>query len=901
MSDRLPRSNSQSQLPNYGQGQSDNKKDVGKKKDGAPAQSDKNTGQGHSDKNKAAPQMKSKEEKKVKAPSESNSDDGGVEYGANFANIMFGGKQDERVEINTFERMFLGAKPSQAAQKFKNENESSSEDDVMPHQAKMPKSPRQQQSTAKEKNTNPKVPNLSLQNLGNAFKGLASDRKEMTISPRKTRRETTSTTTTTTSTGAPSWMPASPRAVSHPVQSSNPQASTPTMSTTATATATTTTTKNTNTTTTTTTLAKSIAKSMPSVEKTTTSTPRGFFDLLPEREKNKKIKGEKQKGFDLNTKFPGSAITQSDKKMTVRFPASMLTESARDTIGLALSGQTPTGDQLAELIICIESQGYTSQIDKGKVSTIYRGASTVGDFEVGGDDDQEKTKADINIVNLVQNELLTKHLDVKKIQQIVKKLATQYKDIAPQVPPELGELDPKTLRKNEFFANLIKPLTDLFFDELFGKEMKLSSSGFTPEFRNFLKGIDAGIVKWANAVGNVDQDLLIRLRKSALAGYINTRGIAPIVYATLLGKPIAATPSTASVQTEKEAEKFKSAKLDILNRYLATVINHQIDEFYFDIMSHTKDQGEGQEKKLRAYGKAHALMGKKTGFTSARSTKDFSAELTDPESPRKAENSRQQKKLERESQEQKNKRYGIRSKEISKFIKNSGIKSPDSNFLRYLRDYLSKEPRENYKKFLEAKAEYILVALDKYIKNNPNKLKNETNFVDSFRAELLAVAAQAKNTRLAEQKANSASVAQTINPTVTQTQTTQLAATTSLSPAQKNIANDEGGQGNDDLSVFSEELALEELAKSSLEESVSEESIDDEAIQGKPSDSSSSSETLAQEDLTKSPFDDSVAESPTAEEVRPNVPGNSAAALERIKQAGLMESPFDDGDSSSSQ
>jgi hypothetical protein len=66
MSDRLPRSNSQSQLPNYGQGQSDNKKDVGKKKDGAPAQSDKNTGQAHSDKNKAAPKMKSKEEKKVK-------------------------------------------------------------------------------------------------------------------------------------------------------------------------------------------------------------------------------------------------------------------------------------------------------------------------------------------------------------------------------------------------------------------------------------------------------------------------------------------------------------------------------------------------------------------------------------------------------------------------------------------------------------------------------------------------------------------------------------------------------------------------------------------------------------------------------------------------------------------
>ena len=833
MSDRFPRSYSQSPLPTYGQDKPEEKNtNVGTGNQNASTQSDKNASRGNGENKQTKPQLKSKEEKRGEDLSGSQSEDPGP-------------------SPDVFGQLFFGAKSS-AQKKF---DESSSEED------QAPSSPRQQQSTAKEKNTNPKVPKLSLQNLGNALKGLASDRKEMTISPRKTRRETTSTTTT--STGAPSWMPASPRAVSQSVQSSNPQASTLTMSTTATATATTTTTKNTNTTTTTTTLAKSIAKSMPSVEKTTTSTPRGFFDLLPEREKNKKIKGEKQKGFDLNTKFPGSVITQSDKKMTVRFPASMLTESARDTIGLALSGQTPTGDQLAELIICIESQGYTSQIDKGKVSTIYRGASTVGDFEVGGDDDQEKTKADINIVNLVQHELLTKHLDVKQIQKIVKTLTIQYKDIAPQVPPELGELDPKSLRKNEFFENLIKPLTDFFFDELFGKEMKLSSSGFTPEFRNFLKGIDAGIVKWANAVGNVDQDLLIRLRKSALAGYINTRGIAPIVYATLLGKPIAATPSTASVQTEKEAEKFKSAKLDILNRYLATVINHQIDEFYFDIMSHTEDQDEGQKTRLKAYGNAHALMGKKTRLTSARSTKDFSTELTTPLSPRKAENSRQQKKLERESQAQKDKRHGIRSKEISNFLKDSGIKSLDSNFLRYLRDYLSKEPRENYKKFLEAKAEYILVVLDKYIKNNPNKLKNEKNFVQEFRKELLVVVDQEKNARLSKKNANSVSVAQTTTSTATQTQITQVDDSSSLLPSQTNIADDDDGQSSGNSLGASEELAPEELAKSSLEEPLPEE--------------------------------------PTAEEATANVPGNSAAALERIKQAGLMESPFNDRNSSSSQ
>lgn len=167
MSDRLPRSNSQSHLPNYGQGQPDDKsKDVAKKKDGAPSQSDKHTGQGYADKNKAAPQMKSKEEKKVKAPSESDSDDGGK-------------------APDTFGRLFLGKGASAAARKFGDSDESSSEDGVEQTKSNTLKSPRQQQSTGQEKNTKKNVPKLSLKNLGNALAGLASDRREMTVSPRK--------------------------------------------------------------------------------------------------------------------------------------------------------------------------------------------------------------------------------------------------------------------------------------------------------------------------------------------------------------------------------------------------------------------------------------------------------------------------------------------------------------------------------------------------------------------------------------------------------------------------------------------------------------------------------------------------------------------------------------------
>jgi len=171
MTDRLPRSNSQSQLPNYGQGQSDNKKDVGKKKDGAPAQSDKNTGQGNSDNNKAAPKMKSKEEKKVKATSESD-------------------PVDEVKVPDTFGRLFLGKGASAVAKKYGDIDETSSEDTAGQSEGKKLKSPRQQQSDNKEKTENNKVPKLILKNIGNAIASIASDRREMTISPRKPKRET---------------------------------------------------------------------------------------------------------------------------------------------------------------------------------------------------------------------------------------------------------------------------------------------------------------------------------------------------------------------------------------------------------------------------------------------------------------------------------------------------------------------------------------------------------------------------------------------------------------------------------------------------------------------------------------------------------------------------------------
>jgi hypothetical protein len=700
--------------------------------------------------------------------------------------------------------MFLNAKPSQAAVDFRKEEESFSLDGAAQNESKTLKSPRQQQSEPKEKTANNKVPRLPLHNLGNAPANPPSDRPEITVSPRQTTKDKKDFNSS-----EKEWIA---------ITNTYP---TPRGTTTSTSTSATTTT---------------ISQSTPRGEKNTLSTPRSFLNLLTGKKKTKTTSEEKQGGSISKAKVSEIKATESVKKTTLTptAMASVLTASAREAIDCALRGEAPTGDQLAELVMCTNSRGYTKPIIDGEVKTILRGSLVIGDFEVKNNGGTEKIN--INIVELVQKALIESHLDTEKLQRVINKTVLMYKEIAPNLPPEIERMSPKDLRKNEVFVKLMKPLTNLFLHEIFGEEMKLSKSSFSKEFRNFLSSIDAGVVRWANVIGNVDPDLLFRLRKSAIAAYINTRGIQPTVNATLKGMPLEVLTSPRSGSNSFDEKKFESEKLGTLNRYLATIINQEIELFYFDIMSHTENQGKDQEERLRAYGKAYAI-----------------AENTI--SPRKAE-----KRLDKESENQKNKRYGVRSKEISLFLKESKIKSIDSNFFRYLRDELSKEPRQNYVKFKESKADYILGVLGRYIKNNSEKLKKEANLVENLRKELEILVAQEKKASLEKQKVNPVSIVQTTSSVTQQIQTAQVIGSTVVSATEALNTEDVAERSSDDLSESSEKVVPEESAKS--------------------------------------PSDDSVAKLPTAEEETPSGPSDLSAALEEMNKLGLMKSPFDDGDSS---
>jgi hypothetical protein len=466
---------------------------------------------------------------------------------------------------------------------------------------------------------------------------------------------------------------------------------------------------------------------------------------------------------------------------------------------------------------------------------------TVEDLD---DPDNSGEKLTVNIVELVNEAIIQKYLNAKEIEEFVEGMAGKYKKIAQSFSDEIKASNTKDLRKNKIFVDLMKPLVDSFLERFFGKEMKLSNSRFSPEFKNFLQGIDDRVIKWATACGGLEPDLLFRARKSAIAAYIGTRAI------------------TVIMRNQLNMDKnYQSDRLDILNGYLNTLLTTQIDNFYFDIMSSAENQDEQQKKLLAAHKKGSALKQRDQNLKIRREKISSDLDSDTPISPREKIKSPRKEDLEKRSEDLNATRATIRNKAVSNFIKESKIKKLDSDFLRYFREFLWRVTREQYQEFKDNPAEKMLESLKKYIIEHPGKLKSSVNFVQPMKDELQKLVDQKNKVTLAAQTTSSASEAQITLPT--QIQASQATVSTVVSATQTLIA-----EGADEASWDDSSVSLEE---------------------GKT------------EGLMESQLDESVAESPTAEDETPNVPGNSAAALEKIKEAGLMKSPFDDSDSSSSQ
>lgn len=486
-----------------------------------------------------------------------------------------------------------------------------------------------------------------------------------------------------------------------------------------------------------------------------------------------------------------------------------------------MSGHIVTGDQLAKLLVSTESKGYTEPLETTRVDKILRDGMTVEGLD---DPENSDKKLKFNFIALVLNALKKDFFNARDIEKFTDQIAIQYKKIAKNLTPKMKETVVRELRKNKEFVSLMKPLAVPFIEKFFGKELKLSSSGFSPEFNNFLQGIDKYIIEWAKATGNVQPDVLLNARKSAIATFIGTRGITIIMQTQLL----------------KDAN-FKADRLDLLSAYLNTVMTTQTDDFYFDIMSNSESQDEAQKKLINAHKKGSALNQREKSLESRREKISSLAVSNAPISPREKIKSPRKEKLEKKGESLNVARQNIRNEAIRAFRTESKIKNIDPDFSRYFRESLWRASRPQYQQFKYSPAEYMLGTLEEYIKRRHSEPNSDHKLLTLMKADLQLLVDQKNKASLAAETASASSAL------VSATQTLNI--------------EDVAERSSDDLSESSEKVVPEESAESPSDDSVAELPISEQVTQGSQSDSSESSEKVKLAEIMKSPFDDGDASS----------------------------------------
>ena len=734
MSDRLSRSNSQSNLPTYGQDKPEEKNtNVGADKKDASDQSNKNASRGNGENKQAKPQLKSKEAKEGGEPSESHS----------------GSLIDPK---SPFGKLFLTRQAGQVRKEADQGEDGLSKD-------QLPKSPRQQQSDKKETSTNNKVPKLSLKNLGNALASLASDRREMAISPRKTKREThrntqdsissstntdanettTTTTTTTTATTAntalgnsaiprpttvvtvPLSQPVSPRSHWHPAVQSNQLASAKPTETRATATATTT-------------------------------------DV----------------GENITTK---SVADQQKPKPSGAVPISLLTPEAKKVLEQVQAGREITGDQLAELLVCVQSRGYTVPLTPWLTDMILRTGMVVSvpDSKYPNDPNKE-TK--INIIELISTPFVEKNLNTEAMASLRKKLVNMYKEIYMKLPSNLKNLTAKELRKKDEFTQAMRPLIEPFLKEYIGEELSLSGSRLPEEFKKLLIGIDQRVTHWGEVTKNMPYEkeqispkLLFEARKSAIAAYVCTRSIIPIW--------------RIAINSDQD---FASNKPILFTAYLNTLLTTQIDEFYFDVMQQALNQDEAQKKLLEAHTRAAKLNAKeKSRKNRVHDVKKENLTKKGGESSVTRGKEKASLRLQKNIEKNNSSRVAVleqaRRKEVDALLKETGAVVFDVKFFHHLKDTVINLSRVDYQNFKNNAARFTLEKLNEFIfENGPEyDVENILKFKEKLDKLIEQENARQPKITIANPVSSKVTTATVTTPSTNTTATQSVEATSSAS------------------------------------------------------------------------------------------------------------------------
>ena len=182
---------------------------------------------------------------------------------------------------------------------------------------------------------------------------------------------------------------------------------------------------------------------------------------------------------------------------------------------------------LGYVIVDADTDGLTKSINTKERggSPLLRGVQIVKELANGSGNSYSP-------INLIQTFLEPKAQAVfgnNLWKNAAKKMCTKYSDVAVSAKLLWDSLDAELRQGNISLQQMMDPVIQPLLDLLCGGDKTFASSSLPEEWKQLLKGIDDGVIKWIKKIDFNEPTEINRLRKQALSCFISTRGYMPVL------------------------------------------------------------------------------------------------------------------------------------------------------------------------------------------------------------------------------------------------------------------------------------------------------------------------------------------------------------------------------------
>jgi hypothetical protein len=261
--------------------------------------------------------------------------------------------------------------------------------------------------------------------------------------------------------------------------------------------------------------------------------------------------------------------------------ASELPKALSAIIDIGLQKHILKPEKLATLLVTVNSQ-CGKKGGSESVKTLMRESLFIIDYQSASGALYKK----LNIMEMFCEPFISHHFDNKKLDELLQKVMHEYAKVGVKVTKLSEGLRPVEQINHPEIVTLMTPVMKLVGDYFFGSDMKLVSSKFPDAIKKLLLEIDRQVIVQFEKTGGDEMRDLLKLRMSAMLGFIST-----FSFMTIWAPKLAA-------DTKKGAGFYAK-----LSSYINSYLVNKIAPFVIDILLNQVHQSEKAKNYVGDYAK----------------------------------------------------------------------------------------------------------------------------------------------------------------------------------------------------------------------------------------------------------------------------------------------------------